>query len=136
MTPAIFAVFVLWIVQSTLASCFRYFSGGSAVLGKHLWDALGARDTPPPMPVLGARAGRAFQNLSEALPVFLGLALLLELHDAPAGMGRTGAWVFVGARVLYVPAYLSAIPGLRSSVWLAGHAGLAMMAVAVWAAVS
>ncbi len=130
MTTWILAVFALWIAQSLLGSGIRYLTAPE--LGPSLKDALGGRDHPPKMPVLGERAARAFQNLSEALPVFLGLALLLEIHGAPEGLGHTGALVFLVARLLYVPAYLTAIPGVRTLIWAGGHVGLALMAFAAW----
>jgi uncharacterized MAPEG superfamily protein len=39
--------------------------------------------------------------------------------------------VFFLARAAYVPAYASGIYGLRSVLWMIGHAGIAMIAVAV-----
>lgn len=38
-----------------------------------------------------------------------------------------GATIFLVARIVYVPAYVSGIPMLRSLVWLAANAGLVVM---------
>lgn len=38
------------------------------------------------------------------------------------------------ARVVYVPAFVSGVPGVRSLVWTIGHAGLGMMVWALWTA--
>jgi uncharacterized MAPEG superfamily protein len=40
----------------------------------------------------------------------------------------TGAWVFLIARVLYVPIYMSGVSVVRTLTWAAGLAGLLMMA--------
>jgi len=39
------------------------------------------------------------------------------------------ATIFLVARIVYVPAYVSGIPLFRSLVWLVGIGSLAMMAV-------
>lgn len=132
MTPWILLALALWFAQSLLAPSLRYLS--SPALGPALRTALGPRDTQPKMPVMGERSARAFANLSEAMPVFLALALLLEVQGAGGGSATTGALVFLVARVLYVPAYLSGVPGVRSTAWAVGHLGLAMMALAAWTA--
>lgn len=125
MTPFILAVLGLFVVQTIVPTALRYFT--QPALRPHLGDALRARDTPPPMPLVGSRADRALANLQEALPVFLGLALLVELKGVAAGLATQGALVFLIARVLYVPAYLTAIAGVRSTVWSVSWLGLGMM---------
>jgi uncharacterized MAPEG superfamily protein len=45
------------------------------------------------------------------------------------GMETHAALAFLIARILYVPAYVSGIPMLRSIVWLAGVASLVLMAL-------
>jgi uncharacterized MAPEG superfamily protein len=124
MVLIILLVLALFVVQTLLPASFRYLGGG-AMNGK-LAQALGPRDNPPPQSPLGARAERALANLQEALPVFLTLALL-NLVVGTAALATLGATVFLIARVLYVPAYLMGIPGLRTLIWLGGWAGLVMM---------
>ncbi len=43
----------------------------------------------------------------------------------------TGALTCQGARVAYLPEYMSGIVGIRSLAWGIGAAGLAMMALAL-----
>jgi len=126
MVLPILGVLALWVVQTLLPSTLRYTSDRSQ-LSQNIATALGARDDPPEMPVLGARAQRAVGNMLEALPVFISIALLLEIRGDPSSMAVGGAWFFLGARVLYVPAYLSAIPGLRSLMWMSSWVGLGAM---------
>ena len=120
----------LYILQTLIPNSVRYFSHED--LKEGLGIALGGRDEPPEMPVMGGRAERALNNMKEALPIFVTLALLTMLRgpevEAAAG---TGAMVFFIARALYVPAYLSGIPGLRSAIWMVSCAGLGMMAYAL-----
>ncbi len=127
MTFWILAVLALFFLQSIAGPCVRYLQSGL----KHLGTAMGPRDNPPEMPVIGARLDRAFKNLVEALLVFLPVSLLLEMKDLGVGTALTGAMVFFWARVAYVPAYITGVPGVRSAVWTIGHAGIVTMVVAL-----
>ena len=131
MTTWILAVLGLWVVQTMIPSTLRY-TGDAEKRAENLQIALRGRDNPPPMPVMGGRAERALANLQEALPVFLTVGLLLEIHGDVPALATQGAAFFFVMRVLYVPAYLSAILGLRSMVWMSSWLGLAAM---VWALV-
>lgn len=126
MTGWIFAALAIFVVQTLLAPTLRYVAGGTGAIAR-LRIALGPRDTQPPMPPLGARAERALANMHEALPVFLAVALLHALHDPVQSRAQLGAAIFVVARALYVPAYLSGVLGLRSLVWSVSWIGLAIM---------
>ena len=130
MIAPLLAVLGLWFLQTLLATSIQYL-GDPSKWSANLAIALRARDVPPPMPVMGARAQRAQANLQESMFPFLTLALLLEHRGDPGTLGLTAAWVFFGARVLYVPAYLSAIPGLRSTVWMVAVGALLAMVVAL-----
>jgi uncharacterized MAPEG superfamily protein len=44
-----------------------------------------------------------------------------------APLATTGATVFLVARVLYVPAYLAGVMGLRTLIWVASLVGLVLM---------
>ena len=82
------------------------------------------------MPVAGERAARALANLSESLPVFLTLALLILMLDVDGPAAQAGAGVFLVARALYVPCYVFGVFAVRSIVWtVAGFGLLAMAAV-------
>lgn len=121
----IFAALALFFVQTVLAPVTQYLVWNKG----QLRTALGPRDNPPPMPIIGERMERALKNMMEALPVFLTLALLTEIKGISGGVSELGAMVFVLARVFYVPAYLSGVPGVRSFVWTVGAGGLVLMIV-------
>jgi uncharacterized MAPEG superfamily protein len=126
MVLIVLLVLALFVLQTLLPACFRYMGGPNA--GGKLSMALGPRDNPPPQTTVGGRAERALTNMHEALPVFLALALLnLIVGTGQAHLAITGATVFLVARVLYVPAYLAGIAGLRTLIWAASIVGLVMM---------
>ena len=117
----------VFFIQTLLAPIARWlFSSGT-----HIRQALGPRDEQPPIPVWGERLDRALRNMIEAMFVFLPLALICEFNGIATGLAVWGAGIFVVARLCYVPAYVSGIPGLRSAIWTAGHTGLALMAFAI-----
>lgn len=122
LTTLVLMVLALYVAQLFLqeTSTWRF----------DLWTIMGPRDTPPDLSVLAARLERAKDNLREALPLFLGLAMLAFANGAP-DRAVPGTLVFLLARVLYVPAYASGLPVLRSLIWLTGMAGLGWMALAI-----
>jgi len=63
------------------------------------------------------------------LPLFIGLAMLAFVKDGDTSQTVHGATVFLIARIAYVPVYAAGIAVLRSLIWLAGMAGLLMMAL-------
>ena len=83
----------------------------------------------------GARAERALINVHEALPVFVVIGLLLVVRGVNDGLGIQGAWIFLISRILYVPAYLGGVFGIRSAIWVVSWVGLVMMVIALMRAV-
>ena len=129
MVLLILLVLALFVLQTLLPNRFRErrASGGSM-----LAEALGPRDDQPPLTRTGGRAERALANMQEALPVFLTLALL-NLILGTGDLAVTGATVFLVARVLYVPAYLAGITGIRTLIWVASLVGLVLMLIPILA---
>jgi uncharacterized MAPEG superfamily protein len=65
--------------------------------------------------------------MQEAMPVFLGLAMLDMLLVPDDATARNGALVFLIARTVYVGLYIAGIPVVRTLVFAASWVGLAMM---------
>lgn len=89
----------------------------------------GPRDEPGPLGPMAARAERAFANFRETWPAFIALALGLAVTGRSGGVAATGAWIWLAARVAYLPLYLLGIPYVRTLSWGAAAAGLVMMAL-------
>lgn len=120
LTAIILLVLALYVLQLFLQETSRF--------GCDIGGIVGSRDHLPAAGVVAARLDRAKCNMQESLPLFLGLALLAPADASADVLTTRGALVFLVARVLYVPAYVSGVPVLRSLMWLAGMAGLVMMA--------
>ncbi len=129
--PWILAVLGVFVLQTLIPPIVRYLFAGPGT-GARLRIALGARDEQPPLSEVGRRAERALDNMHEALPVFLTLAVLHLVQRTPGDLPNAGAAVFLVARVIYLPAYMSGITGLRSAVWVVSWVGLIMMIAALF----
>jgi uncharacterized MAPEG superfamily protein len=120
LTTIIILVLALYMVQLFLQETSRFGFDPKGIMGTH--------DTLPEMSVIASRLDRAKNNMLEALPIFLGLALLTLIKGGDVSQASNAALIFLIARVAYVPAYVSGIPMLRSLIWVAGTASLVMMA--------
>lgn len=121
LTTIMLLVLALYVVQIFLQETSRFRFDLRGIVGN--------RDVQPEPSVIAARLDRAKNNLLEALPIFVSLALLALVRGADRGAEAQAALVFLVARVVYVPAYVSGIPWLRSLVWLISMSGLLMMAL-------
>ena len=116
---------VLGLVQIALVAAFSLSRRGV------VW-AVSARDEAGPALVgIGGRLDRARANFLETFPFFLAAVLaahLLQVHDS---LTILGAQLYFWARLLYVPAYATGIPYLRSLIWGVSIVGIVLLLVAV-----
>ena len=117
----ILLVLALYMVQLFLQETSRF--------GLDLWGIVCNRDKLPELSVVAGRLDRAKNNMLESLPIFLALALLALINGGDTRAVANGALAFLIARVVYVPAYVSGVPILRSLVWLVAVASLVVMAL-------
>jgi uncharacterized MAPEG superfamily protein len=114
---ALCAAIVLAAVQLTVSSVLTLKQLGGA------WVA-GPRDEPREVTGLSGRFVRAHRNLLEIFPQFVAALFLVHAAHAAGALSAAGAWTFVVARVLYVPAYAYAPPGVRPLCWTAAQFGI------------
>ena len=81
------------------------------------WNA-GPRDEamPPPTPLAG-RLARAQANFFETFPLFAAAVLVIYVADLETETTLLAAWVWLIARVAYLPLYAMGIPYVRSVAW-------------------
>lgn len=78
----------------------------------------GPRDEPPTgLSMRAQRIGRAFSNYLETLPWFAIAVIVAHLGQRIDDVVITCGWVYLVARVLYLPIYVIDIPYTRSAVW-------------------
>ena len=72
------------------------------------------------MSTVTGRLFRAMNNHFEGLILFTLAVVVVTLGEASSGLTRTCAWVYLAARVLYIPAYAMGLAPWRSVIWGAG----------------
>lgn len=89
----------------------------------------GPRDETRELSVVPGRLRRAFFNHMEGLALFTAAVTLVVLGDASSGVTEGCAIAYIAARVLYVPAYASGAPFIRSAIWAVGFLATITMTV-------
>ncbi|WP_273690520.1 MAPEG family protein [Ketogulonicigenium vulgare] len=116
-------VALLQVVQIMLA--------GAAMnqAGLMQWNA-GPRDTAPIFPPLVGRLIRAVNNTTEGLVLFAIAVIVTVITGQSSGLTATLAWIYLAARVLYVPAYAFGWSPWRSAIWAVGLLSTVIMLIA------
>lgn len=91
------------------------------------WN-VGARDEqlPTPAPVTG-RTMRAQANFQETFPVAIVALIGVVLAQRTSGATALGGWIWLGARIAYLPLYAAGVPIVRTLVFMISIVGLAMV---------
>ena len=90
------------------------------------------RDKPPskPLSLRTARLQRAVNNHFEALILFTIAVLVVTLSNQSTATTQTAAYIYLAARVLYIPAYAFGLSPWRSAIWSVGLVATLTMLVA------
>lgn len=116
----IFSIFLL-LIQLVLQDLAGIIQNGLA-------SNLGSRDDQEGTSGYAARFERAFYNMLETFPVFAALAIVVHITESWTTTTALGAQLYFWGRVLYVPAYVSGIPFVRSIIWIVSVVGMLMLA--------
>ena len=91
------------------------------------WN-VGARDEElPPANVMTGRTARAQANFAETFPIAIVALLGVVLAERTSQWTAIGGWLWLGARVAYLPAYAFGVTGVRTLLYALSIAGLAMV---------
>ena len=90
------------------------------------------RDRPPSreMAILTARLQRALNNHFEGLILFTLAVVVVTLGNQSTTVTQYAAYTYLGARVLYVPAYAFGFTPWRSAIWAVGFGATLTMIIA------
>ncbi|MER8406893.1 MAPEG family protein [Mesorhizobium sp. M1307] len=122
---ALLAALLLASIQLTIASVLTLRQLGGS------WVA-GPRDEPREVTGISGRFVRAHRNLLEIFPQFVAALFLVHAAHASGSLSVVGAWLFVIARLVYVPAYAFARPGVRTICWIAAWFGIVLIVADVF----
>ena len=91
------------------------------------WN-VGARDEAlPPPDVLAGRTMRAQANFQETFPIAIVALLGVVLANKTSATTALGGWIWLGARVVYLPIYAAGVRVVRTIIWAVATVGLAMV---------
>lgn len=88
------------------------------------WN-MGARDESlPPMNALAGRLSRAEANFKETLPIAIVALIGVVVAGKTSEWTAMGGWIWLGARIVYLPLYGAGVPVVRTIVFLASLVGI------------
>ena len=90
------------------------------------------RDRPPSreMAVLTARLQRALNNHFEGLILFTLAVVVVTMGNQSTTTTQYAAYIYLAARILYVPAYAFGLTPWRSAIWAVGFGATLTMIIA------
>ena len=90
------------------------------------WN-ISARDEelPPPNVVVG-RLARAQANFAETFPIAIVALIGVVVAGQTSQWTALGGWIWLGARIVYLPLYGFGIPGWRTLVYTLSMVGIFM----------
>lgn len=91
------------------------------------WNT-GARDEAlPPINRIAGRLGRARGNYMETLPIAIIALLGVVIAGRTSASTALGGWLWLGARIVYLPLYWAGVPVVRTLCYLSSLVGLGMV---------
>lgn len=117
--------YLLW--SAVLAFVYVMAQAGAYRLQNGIIEADTNRDVTSEPNVFTGRATRALRNFHETYPVFIALAVVIELSGRSDALTQWGAMLWFWARVAYLPIYIGGLGLTRSAVWTVSAAGLVLM---------
>ncbi|HDZ81232.1 MAG TPA: MAPEG family protein [Roseobacter sp.] len=128
MTPELTALTLAALVQ--VVTFVAYAIPANRELGRGYTMSARDRDPTKTMTDGTARLGRAMNNMFEALILFGIAVLVVQLSGQNTRYTAILSWLFLFARVLYVPAYYYAWRPGRSMIWVLGMAATVLLLLA------
>jgi uncharacterized MAPEG superfamily protein len=94
------------------------------------WTASARDEALPPLKGVAGRLERALGNYLETFPFFVALVLAAEVAGVHTRLTEWGSFLYLGARVFYLPLYALGVPVIRSIVWNVAAIGMLLFVVA------
>ena len=91
------------------------------------WNVSARDDTLPPPNEMTGRTMRAQANFQETFPIAIVALLGVVLADQTSNWTALGGWIWLGARLIYLPLYAAGVPVVRTIVYTISIVGLGMV---------
>ena len=126
MTPELTVLALAGLVQAIQFAAFSITA--NLQVGPKV--AMGPRDNVPTLKGTAGRLQRALNNHFEGLILFTLAVVVVTPGGQSSGLTATCAWIYLAARILYVPAYVLGWVPWRSAIWAVGFAATMLMILA------
>lgn len=128
MTPELTALALAGLLQAAQFTVFAIPANKELGVGY----TSSPRDRPPsrPMSTVTGRLQRALNNHFEGLILFTLAVVVVTLGNQSSPVTQYAAWIYLAARVLYIPAYAFGWRPWRSAIWAVGFFATLTMIVA------
>ncbi len=94
--------------------------------------SVGPRDNETPPAGLAGRLQRAQRNFGESFPLFAAAALAVIVAGKTGAISATGCGLYLFGRALYMPAYASGLPWVRTVFWQIATIGIVVVLAALF----
>ena len=91
------------------------------------WNVSARDETLPPPNEMTGRTARAQANFQETFPIAIVALLGVVLADRTSNLTALGGWIWIGARIIYLPLYAAGVPVVRTIVYTISIVGLGMV---------
>ena len=91
------------------------------------WNVSARDETLPPPNEMTGRTMRAQANFQETFPIAIVALLGVVLADRTSNLTALGGWIWLGARLIYLPLYAAGVPVVRTIVYTISLVGLGMV---------
>lgn len=128
MTPELTALTFAALLQAV--QYFLYAIPANLELGTRYTG--GSRDYAPdkPMSKRTARLGRALDNHFQGLILFGIATTVISISDQSSTLTAVCAYLYLTARILYIPAYAYGLNPWRSAIWFVGFLATVTLLIA------
>ena len=91
------------------------------------WNISARDEALLPLEPVAGRLVRAEANFLETFPIAIVALLGVVIAERTSEWTAIGGWIWLGARVVYLPLYWAGVPGVRTLVWTISMVGLAIV---------
>ena len=91
------------------------------------WNVSARDDALPPLEPVAGRLVRAQANFLETFPIAVVALLGVVIAGRTSQWTALGGWIWLGARVVYLPLYWTGVPVIRTLVWTVSMIGIFMV---------
>ena len=91
------------------------------------WNVSARDEALPEANAMTGRTMRAQANFQETFPIAIVALIGVVVAGRTSSITALGGWIWLGARIVYLPLYIAGTPVVRTFVWTVSMIGLGMV---------